>query len=327
MAIPNQINGESPRVTLWNNNTKRKIAGKAAPMQKNLADYLHRHPECELYNGQDALLTAEEKRELIEAQNRIAIWNTVTRKRISGNAAPREKKLAEYLRKHPECEVYNGQDKGGPAFVRPRTNPAAVSSAKPMPISSSIADQYGASLAPVVPIPYKEPAGADRAWPPSAHSLEDMQDMLLGMSLEEMDVFAQESMPTSGASMGMGVGGSMGIGGSFGFSGSLNQDLNQHLFGLDEIESSGFAGGSGPNPMSAAQRIKRDRAMSTAGSPRSLGQSFGMSGSLQAHQHQHQRMRQGPGPGSLPPVPLAVPGGAPGGGLSSTPDLMDAWAI
>ena len=86
------------RVTLWNTTTKRKIAGKAAPMEKNLQDYLQKHPECELYNGQDKLLSPEEKRDLIAAQNRISIWNTDIQKRISGNAAPTERKLAEYLR-------------------------------------------------------------------------------------------------------------------------------------------------------------------------------------------------------------------------------------
>ena len=92
------------RVTLWNNATKRKIAGKAAPMQRNLDDYLRKHPECELYSGQDKLLSPEEKKAIIAAQNRIAIWNTEKQKRISGNAAPTERKLAEYLREHPESQ-------------------------------------------------------------------------------------------------------------------------------------------------------------------------------------------------------------------------------
>jgi len=45
------------------------------------------------------------------AKARITIWNKTQRRKMTGNAAPLETKIREYLRKHSDCEVYDGQDK------------------------------------------------------------------------------------------------------------------------------------------------------------------------------------------------------------------------
>jgi len=303
------------RVTLWNTNTKRKIAGKAAPMEKNLQDYLQKHPECELYNGQDKLLTPDEKRQLIAAQNRIAIWNTEKQKRISGNAAPTEKKLAEYLRKHPECEVYNGQDKAGYRPSQPVHVPKAQASA-PIGIrnsarqqQASIADQYG--LGARDDWNQQLAMGNSMDARPMSIGKDNLEEMLMGMSIDE-------DFGSFGGSIEMG--------------GSLQEFFGDLQRGGDPLAREVGSVGSGAGmevPMSPAQRIKRDRASSSAGlgGQGSLpGQGYMISGSL--NPQPHQRLRGGPAPGSLPP----------GGAFEDSPytnpaaksdcgSLGDAWAV
>jgi hypothetical protein len=107
------------RITMWNKRENRKISGNAAPMEKNIDEYLRKHPECEVYNGQRSQLDPAIRAAQLAAEPRITIWNKSERRKVSGNAAPLEKNISEYLRKHPDCEVYDGQDKRPPGAPSP----------------------------------------------------------------------------------------------------------------------------------------------------------------------------------------------------------------
>jgi len=43
-------------------------------------------------------------------EERVVIWSRKYRRKLGGNAAPFRRNLAAYLKKHPDCEVYAGQD-------------------------------------------------------------------------------------------------------------------------------------------------------------------------------------------------------------------------
>jgi len=117
--------GPAPkRVSLWNIVYRRRICGNSAPMEHNLAKYLAKHPECEVFCGQDAhdqassgpiKFTGGHTRPAIFAppQKRVTLWHKVEKRKVVGNAAPLERNVAKYLAKHPEYEVYdaNGHER------------------------------------------------------------------------------------------------------------------------------------------------------------------------------------------------------------------------
>jgi len=52
---------KAQRVPVWDREKKRKLAGMAAPLERNLAQYLREHPTCEVYDNQDLAITGRKR--------------------------------------------------------------------------------------------------------------------------------------------------------------------------------------------------------------------------------------------------------------------------
>lgn len=66
-------------VTIWNRLERRKIAGNAAPLRRNLEKYLSKHPECDVYSGQERLL---EQAGIARPNEHVPIWHRVERRKV-----------------------------------------------------------------------------------------------------------------------------------------------------------------------------------------------------------------------------------------------------
>ena len=100
------------RVAIWNTATLKKVAGQAAPMKRNLQVFLRKHPECEVYCGQDAgrpgtggadggvlrrveaAANAPPTASSAARPRRVALWHKLQKRKVVGNAAPLEKNVA-----------------------------------------------------------------------------------------------------------------------------------------------------------------------------------------------------------------------------------------
>lgn len=52
-------------VSVWNRRERRKIAGNAAPLRRNLVKYLETHPNCEIYVAQDGKIQKKKKSRVV----------------------------------------------------------------------------------------------------------------------------------------------------------------------------------------------------------------------------------------------------------------------
>jgi len=145
---------------MWNRRENRKISGNAAPMEKNIDEYLRKHPECELYISQRSQMDPAVRAAQLAADPRITIWNKTERRKVSGNAAPLEKNIDSYLRKHPDTEIYDGQDKRAPGALGP-----AASSGPRAAWRQGLGQLSGHMVVPrMMPVPQLAPGGKEGGW-------------------------------------------------------------------------------------------------------------------------------------------------------------------
>merc|ERR1712199_19259 len=70
------LGGTMSRVTMWNTQELRKVSGNAAPMEKNVQEYIRQHPEMEVYVAQDQMVTHDQlATKASRAARRVPIWN------------------------------------------------------------------------------------------------------------------------------------------------------------------------------------------------------------------------------------------------------------
>lgn len=146
------------RVTIWNRFERRKLAGNAAPLRRNLQIYLSENPDWEEYTGQDGslddLLAVDPVNGLfVFVQNeKVPVWNRHLKKKITGNAAPRRKNLERFFENNPQCELYCQQDKDQPpsapahpalGMQAPRFEPVSVRESLPAEMSATNAVNFG----------------------------------------------------------------------------------------------------------------------------------------------------------------------------------------
>ena len=109
------------RVMIWDTTRQRKFSGTAAPAAANLTEYLHNHPDREVYNGQDSRLQLAAEG---PGTPRVTLWDTKRKRQIKLSAASVER----HLDSNPHCEVYNGQDTGGKRKLLGRSQASAHAS-------------------------------------------------------------------------------------------------------------------------------------------------------------------------------------------------------
>ena len=132
---------------------------------------------------------------------RVAIWNTATLKKVAGQAAPMKRNLQVFLRKHPECEVYDGQDRDGASRGAAAAAASAVAAAAAAATAAAAEAEAEAKAPSLTDIRFYCPApGPPRAFPQAAFQGDaaDEQAGNIAMDLSDWSPLAEPSSPDLG---------------------------------------------------------------------------------------------------------------------------------
>ena len=96
---------ESKRIFMWNTITHQKLStsrkSKFAINSSNVDEYMLRNPHMVPYTGQVAPPGM--------GIQKVAMWNTKTFRKLSGNMSPLGANVEDFMRSHPHMVVYTGQ--------------------------------------------------------------------------------------------------------------------------------------------------------------------------------------------------------------------------
>ena len=104
-----------------------RVSGAVAPNPKELEAFLRSHPHVQVYANQDTTTAQSSARPEPAPQPmavRVAVWDALKNRKLTGAEAPTEKELAGFLQRYPHCEIYSGQ--------RPAPTPAAEPASEPL---------------------------------------------------------------------------------------------------------------------------------------------------------------------------------------------------
>lgn len=246
-----------------------------------------------------------------EDAKHVTIWNRAEHRKIAGNAAPLRRNLDKYLRKHPDCEEYKGQDKDpNRAPIDPVTGQRILHLNEHVPIWHTMENRKVTGNA----APLRKNLGAYLRKHPHCEVYNN-QDKQIGQQ-NSMHVWSNgRSSRANNARNNAGPSGS----------GTMRRSANNgQTSNTLRINTASNPRQTGPTPSAPMRDVfYRNAAASSASAP--MRQIYSVAGRSAQHSaqsgHQH--------PSAPPPGPFTAsspPAGSPTPGTPSYADMVSSWS-